>query len=169
MKLLIFLTAIFPYAGAEDSTVVQQDSTVAYFTPVSDYEYIPAEIDYDLVRDRLSCIQKEIPLNYTTKVHAFVNYFAVKDRAYTHLMLQRKNVYFPLFEKYLRKYGLPDELKYLSIIESGLNPKAVSRARAVGLWQFMSSTGRSYDLHQDWYIDERMDPEKSTEAACRFS
>ncbi|TRX55570.1 LysM peptidoglycan-binding domain-containing protein [Fulvivirga sp. M361] len=168
MKLLIFLTAIFPYAGAEDSTVVQQDSTVTYFTPVSDYEYIPAEIDYDLVRDRLSCIQKEIPLNYTTKVHAFVNYFAVKDRAYTHLMLQRKNVYFPLFEKYLKKYGLPDELKYLSIIESGLNPKAVSRARAVGLWQFMSSTGKSYDLHQDWYIDERMDPEKSTEAACRF-
>ncbi|MEM6523009.1 MAG: LysM peptidoglycan-binding domain-containing protein [Bacteroidota bacterium] len=132
------------------------------------YEYIPAELDYDLVADRLSCIQNKIPLNYNTKVYAFINYFAIKDREYTKMVLKRKNVYFPLFEKYLKKYGLPDELKYLSIIESGLNPRAISRARAVGLWQFMAYTGRQYDLHQDWYLDERMDPEKSTEAACKF-
>jgi membrane-bound lytic murein transglycosylase D len=132
------------------------------------YEYIPGDIDFDLVKDRLSCIENEIPLIYNTKVHAFVNYFTVKDRAYTKMILKRKNVYFPLFEKYLAKYGLPDELKYLSIIESGLNPIAVSRAQAVGLWQFMSPTGRSFGLHNDWYIDERMDPEKSTEAACKY-
>jgi membrane-bound lytic murein transglycosylase D len=82
--------------------------------------------------------------------------------------MRRKNLYFPLFEKYLAKYGLPDELKYLSIIESGLNPRAVSRARAVGLWQFMSATGRYYGLSNDRYIDERMDPEKATDAACRY-
>lgn len=167
MKLLIFLTTLYSYLGITDSLTAEQDSSVSYFIPTSDYEHIP-DVDFELVRDRLSCLENEVPLNYTTKVHAFVNYFAVKDRAYTHLMLQRKNKYFPLFEKYLKKYGLPDELKYLAIIESGLNPKAVSRARAVGLWQFMSYTGKTYDLQHDWYIDERMNPEKSTEAACRF-
>ncbi|MBK8290352.1 MAG: lytic transglycosylase domain-containing protein [Flammeovirgaceae bacterium] len=70
--------------------------------------------------------------------------------------------------KTLAQYNLPDELKYLSIIESGLNARAVSRARAVGLWQFMSGTGRYFNLQTDWYVDDRMDPEKSTDAACRY-
>jgi membrane-bound lytic murein transglycosylase D len=84
------------------------------------------------------------------------------------MMMRRKNLYFPLFERYLAKYGLPDELKYLSIIESGLHPRATSRVRAVGLWQFMSATGKYYGLDNDWYIDERMDPEMATDAACRY-
>jgi membrane-bound lytic murein transglycosylase D len=63
---------------------------------------------------------------------------------------------------------MPDELKYLSIVESGLNPRAVSRAGAAGLWQFMPSTGKMYHLHQDQFIDERLDPYKSTEAACQY-
>ena len=164
-KLLVIVSGLHSYATGNDS--LYTDSTT-YFISETDYEYIPGEADFDLIQDRLSCIEKDIPLNYNTRVHAFVNYFAVKDRAYTKMIIKRKNVYFPLFEKYLKKYGLPDELKYLSIIESGLNPTAVSRARAVGLWQFMPTTGRYFDLHQDWYIDERMDPEKSTEAACRY-
>ena len=118
--------------------------------------------------DRLACIESSMPLIYNERVHAFINFFTVKDREYTRMMMRRKNLYFPLFEKYLAKYGLPDELKYLSIIESGLNPRAISRVRAVGLWQFMSATGRYYGLKNDWYIDDRMDPEKSTEAACRY-
>lgn len=134
----------------------------------SDYEYIPGEADFDLIKDRLSCIEKTIPLHYNTRVHAFVNYFTVKDREYTKNILKIKDKYFPLFEKYLAKYDLPEELKYLSIIESGLNPVARSRVSAVGLWQFMSATGRYFGLHNDWYIDERMDPEKSTEAACKY-
>lgn len=144
------------------------DTVDAFYYPESEYEFIPGEADYDLIKDRLTCIQNEIPLHYNTTVHAFVNYFAVKDRDYTRLMIKRKNLYFPLFEKYLKKYGIPEELKYLSIVESGLNPTAVSRAKAVGLWQFMSLTGRHFGLHQDWYIDERMDPDKSTEAACKY-
>ncbi|MTI20022.1 LysM peptidoglycan-binding domain-containing protein, partial [Fulvivirga sp. RKSG066] len=149
------------------SDTLKTDSTTYYFVE-SDYEYIPGDANFDLIADRLSCLNSEIPLNYNTRVHAFVNYFAVKDREYTKMIIKRKNVFFPLFEKYLKKYDLPDELKYLSIIESGLNPSAVSSARAVGLWQFMPSTGRYFGLHQDWYIDERMDPEQSTEAACRY-
>ncbi len=131
-------------------------------------EYIPSSESPELVADRLSCIQSQIPLKYNERVHAFINYFTVKDRDYTRMVLRRKDLYFPIFEKYLKEYNLPDELKYLSIVESGLNPKAVSRARAVGLWQFMSPTGRYFGLHNDFYIDDRMDPEKSTEAACKY-
>ena len=134
----------------------------------SDYDHIPGEADYDLIRDRMSCIERTIPLHFNTKVHAFVNYFVVKDREYTRNILKKKDIYFPLFEKYLAKYGLPEELKYLSIIESGLVPVARSRVSAVGLWQFMPATGRYFGLNSDWYIDERMDPEKSTEAACKY-
>lgn len=144
------------------------NDTTKHVVPTSDYEYIPAEADYDLIKDRLSCIEGEIPLTFNTRVSAFINYFSVKDRAYTNMIIRRKNIYFPLFEKYLKKYDLPDHLKYLSIIESALNPKAVSRARAVGLWQFMSATGRQFGLHSDWYIDERMNPEMATEAACKY-
>jgi len=156
-------------AVAEAEIFFKEDTVdfVFYSLPV-DVEYIPGDDSPALVRDRLQCLEQTIPLEYNDRIHSFINFFTVRDREYTRMVARRKNLYFPLFEKYLAKYGLPDELKYLAIIESGLNPKAVSRARAVGLWQFMSPTGRYYGLHQDWYIDERMDPEKSTNAACRY-
>ncbi len=156
-------------AVAEEEFLYKEDTTgfVFYELPV-EIEYIPGDDLPAVVQDKLQCIQQTIPLVYNDRVHSFINYFTVRDRAYTRMVATRKNLYFPLFEKYLAKYGLPDELKYLAIIESGLNPKAVSRARAVGLWQFMSPTGRHYGLHHDWYIDDRMDPEKSTDAACRY-
>src|SRR3954463_8542777 len=116
-----------------------------------EYEYIPAEETPELVADRLECLSQNIPLTYNSTVHGFINYFTIRNRDYTRLMLRRKDLFFPMFEKSLAKYGLPHELKYLSIIESGLNPRAVSRASAVGLWQFMSFTGRYFDLHNDWY------------------
>lgn len=131
------------------------------------YEYVP-DVTFDLVQDRLSCLDFEIHLELNPKVKSFIDYFAIRDREYTKLMIRRMNVYFPIFEKYLKKYNLPEELKYLSIVESGLNPRAVSRVGATGLWQFMPATGRYFKLHQDWYIDERMDPEKATEAACLY-
>lgn len=156
-------------ADAEEEILYKEDTAdfVYYSTPVA-LEYIPGDDSPGLIRDRLACIESEIPLHYNDRVHAFINYFTVKDRDYTRLMMRRKNLYFPMFERHLKKYGLPDELKYLSIIESALNPRAVSRVSAVGLWQFMSATGRYYGLHQDWYIDERMDPERATDAACRY-
>lgn len=156
-------------ADAEEEIIFKEDtSDYVYYALPTEVEYIPGDDDPIVISDRLSCIEKNIPLVYNDKIHAFINYFTVKDREYTRLMIRRKNLYFPMIEKYLAKYDLPDELKYLAIIESGLNPRAVSRARAVGLWQFMSATGRYYGLHNNWYIDERMDPEKSTDAACRY-
>lgn len=165
---IISLAFLFFQAQAQDFIDIKENDSTAYFFSSSDVDYIPGESDYDLIQDRLQCIEKTIPLHFNEKVYSFINYFTVRDRDYTRLMLKRKNLYFPVFEKYLKEYGLPDELKYLSIIESGLNPKATSWASAVGLWQFMPLTGRSFNLHQDWYIDERMDPERSTEAACRY-
>ena len=155
-------------SAAEVLIPAQPDSIGFSLTMPSDLEYIPAEESPELISDRLSCIQQTIPLPYNDKVNAFINYFTIRDRDYTRMVLRRTDLYFPLFEKYLAQYHLPSELKYLSIIESGLNPKAVSRARAVGLWQFMSGTGRYMGLRNDWYIDERMDPEKSTIAACQY-
>ena len=156
-------------ADAEEEILSKEDTAdfVYYSSPV-DLEYIPGDDSPGLIRDRLACLESEVPLVYNDRVHAFINYFTVKDRDYTRLMMRRKNLYFPIFERQLAKYGLPDELKYLSIIESALNPRATSRVSAVGLWQFMSATGRHYGLHQDWYIDERMDPERATDAACRY-
>lgn len=156
-------------AAAEQEILYKEDTAdFVYFAAPADLEYIPGDDSPSLIRDRLACIEGDIPLHYNERVHAFINYFTVKDRDYTRLMMRRKNLYFPIFERQLAKYGLPDELKYLSIIESALNPRAVSRVSAVGLWQFMSATGRFYGLHQDWYLDERMDPEKATDAACRY-
>jgi membrane-bound lytic murein transglycosylase D len=156
-------------AQAEEEMLFKEDTAdFAYFAMPADFEYVPGDEDPEVTRDRMKCIEKTIPLVYNDRVHSFINYFTVRDREYTRLMMRRKNLYFPIFEKYLAKYHLPDELKYLSIIESGLHPRAISRARAVGLWQFMSGTGKYYGLHNDWYIDERMDPEKATDAACRY-
>jgi membrane-bound lytic murein transglycosylase D len=154
---------------AEEEILYKEDtSSVVFYELPSEMEYVPGDDSPAMVEDKLQCLQKTIPLVYNERVHGFINYFTVRDREYTRMVATRKNIYFPLFEKYLAKYKLPDELKYLAVIESGLNPKAVSRARAVGLWQFMSPTGRHYGLHNDWYIDERMDPEKATDAACRY-
>lgn len=156
-------------AAAEEEMLFKEDTAdFVFYYLQSNLEYIPGEDSPALMADRLKCIEKGIPLMYNDKIQAFINYFTVRDREYTRMVMRRKHLYFPIFEKYLAKYGLPDELKYLSVIESGLNPRAMSRVRAVGLWQFMPATGRYFGLNQDWYIDERMDPEKSTEAACRY-
>ncbi|MEQ9468646.1 MAG: LysM peptidoglycan-binding domain-containing protein [Ekhidna sp.] len=129
-------------------------------------EVIP-DNTYDEIADRISCIEKEVPLVFNERVMAFVDYFAIKDREYTRDIIRKKELYFPLFSETLAKYDMPDELKYLSIVESGLRPNAISRANAVGLWQFISSTGKMYGLQSDWYVDDRMDPHEATDAAAR--
>ncbi|HEY8399873.1 MAG TPA: transglycosylase SLT domain-containing protein [Cytophagaceae bacterium] len=131
------------------------------------HDFIPNVPD-ELIADRLSCLEKEIQLTFNSRIRSFIDYFTVKNRKYAQIMERRKQVYFPIFEEYLAKYNMPDELKYLAIVESGLNPKAISRAGAAGLWQFMPATGKQYGLTQNAYIDERLDPYKSTEAACKY-
>jgi membrane-bound lytic murein transglycosylase D len=171
IKFYIFggLILLMPFRSAMGSDEILSDS-ISYdflYYPSYDYEYIP-DVTYDEIKERLANIKRTIPLNYNTTVKAFIDYFTVKDREYTKGVLGKMHLYFPIFEKYFEKYNIPDEIKYLSIVESGLNPIIRSRVGAVGLWQFMPETGRLYGLKIDWYFDERMDPEKSTEAACKY-
>lgn len=107
-------------------------------------------------------------LVYNGRTEAFIRLYAVKRRKQTARLLGLQHYYFPMMEEMLAKYEMPLELKYLAVIESGLNPKARSHAGAVGLWQFMYATGKMHGLHQNSYMDERMDPIKSTDAACRY-
>lgn len=104
---------------------------------------------------------------YNQQVRNFIDVYAVKKRNLTSRVLGMAAIYFPLFEEQLDKYDLPLELKYLAIIESALNPIAKSRAGASGLWQFMLNTGKLYGLQVTSYVDDRLDPYKSTDAACR--
>jgi membrane-bound lytic murein transglycosylase D len=151
----------------EDTTIAPVDILEDIPLIVEEEVYIPIEPN-ELVQDRLSCLDTEIELTYNNVVRGFIDYFTIRNRQYTETMIRRRDIYFPIFEEYLKKHNMPDEIKYLSIVESGLNPKAASRVGAVGLWQFMPATGRELRLHQDYYIDERMDPYKATEAACKY-
>lgn len=108
-----------------------------------------------------------IPLVLNKKVENAISYFQGKGRRVFTKWLQRRGKYEKLIKQILREEGVPEELLHLAMIESGFNPFARSYARAVGMWQFIYSTGRAYGLHQSWWYDERQDPEKATRAAAR--
>lgn len=118
--------------------------------------------------DRLSRIPSIIEMPYNEAVRKFIDMYAVRLRNKVSFMLAATNFYMPIFEEALDLYDLPQELKYLPIIESALNPVAVSRQGATGLWQFMLGTGKIYGLKNNSLIDERRDPVKSTWAAARY-
>jgi len=109
-----------------------------------------------------------IPLVINKKVEQFINYFQTKGKKQFEIYLSRYAVYNDMVQDILKQYSLPEELIYLAMIESGLNPKAHSRANASGMWQFIYSTGVQYNLNRNWYVDERRDPEKATRAACEY-
>lgn len=154
-------------AQIEQPVLVADSSMAATEIPVPPPDTL--HINIDLVRERLAKLEKSIPLTYNTHSHQYVEHFTFRKADFTKTMLERMNTYFPIYEKYLAQYGLPDELKYLSLIESGLNPRAVSYASAGGLWQFMPRTATlDFGLRMDRYVDERFDPVKSTEAACKY-
>lgn len=113
-------------------------------------------------------LKSPFQLECNASVVSVLKFFAKKRRDFTAMVIGRSALYFDLFEEQLAAHDLPLELKYLAVIESGLRPYARSRAGALGLWQFMYRTGKMYGLNQNSYIDERMDPVKSTEAACRY-
>ncbi len=107
-----------------------------------------------------------IKLEYNNIVRKYIDRYTINGKTYTEKLLGLTTYYFPIIEEILIKYELPIELKYLSIIESGLNPNVTSSRGAKGLWQFMPSTGKLYGLRSTSYIDDRLDIIKSTEAAC---
>ncbi|MEG2666999.1 MAG: lytic transglycosylase domain-containing protein, partial [Bacteroidales bacterium] len=112
-----------------------------------------------------NCVVK---LPFNDKVRNYIDVYVNKRRKQVNVMLALSQYYFPIFEDALLTNGVPTELKYLAIIESALNPKAMSRMGASGLWQFMYQTGRMYDLKITTKVDERYDPVKASNAAARY-
>jgi membrane-bound lytic murein transglycosylase D len=122
----------------------------------------------DVVAQRLKDIGSKIPMDYNDAVQAYINMYTIRRREQVERMLGLAELYFPIFEEELDRQGMPMELKYLSVVESALNPHARSRVGATGLWQFMLPTGKMYGLDVTTHIDERKDPFKATEAAFRY-
>ena len=118
--------------------------------------------------DRLSRMPVVMEMPYNDIVRKFIDTYTVRLRNHVSFMLSACNFYMPIFEEALDAYNLPLELKYLPIIESALNPSAVSRAGATGLWQFMLTTGKLYGLESNSLVDDRRDPIKATWAAARY-
>lgn len=126
----------------------------------------PADFDITLLNEQLP--EADIPLTLNSKVNYFVNFFQNRGRGTFAKWLSRSERYIPIMKEILRKEGMPEDLVYLAMIESGFTPHAVSVANAVGPWQFISGTGKRYDLKINDWIDERRDPIKSTVAAALY-
>ncbi len=128
----------------------------------------PKNIPDSVYIKRLMESEQVIDLSYNKVVRNFIQMYTEKKRSQVEMMLGVSEYYFPIFEEVLDKYDLPLELKYLPIIESALNPLAMSRAGANGLWQFMYGTAKNMQLEITSFVDERRDPLKSSEAAARY-
>ena len=126
------------------------------------------EFDKETYIHRLQRLPNVIEMPYNEVVRTMIDAYTGRLRRTVSLMLGASNFYTPIFEEALEAYQLPLELKYLPVIESALNPMAVSRAGAVGLWQFMITTGKQYGLEVTSLIDERKDPIKSSYAAAHY-
>ena len=137
--------------------ILESDS-ISEIQPVNDSIYA----------DRLDRLPSIIEMKYNDVTKQFIERYANRHRRLVSNMLGLSAFYMPMIESALDSYNMPQELKYLPIIESAFNPKAVSRVGAKGLWQFMFQTGKLYGLKANSYIDERFDPLKSTHAAIRY-
>ena len=147
------LTHSAGYLQAEKASPVVTDTT---------------KISDDVYRERLKRLPTVIDMPYNDVVRDYIEQYTGRLSPSVSYMLGQGQFYIPLFEEALDLEGLPLELKYLPVIESGLDPSAVSRAGAVGLWQFMLATARKYNLTVNSLVDERRDPVKSTKAAARY-
>ncbi|MCG8698333.1 MAG: lytic transglycosylase domain-containing protein, partial [Bacteroidales bacterium] len=156
------------------------DSTAKLYyieNQVDDIELIDVVTDNDSFRidipdsvyvNRIAAIPTVVELSYNKIVRRYIEMYASKKHNLVEVMVGLSEHYFPVFDDIFDYYDVPNEMKYMSIVESALNPRAYSRARAVGLWQFMYGTGRMYDLEVNSLVDERMDLYKSTHAAARY-
>jgi len=132
--------------------------------------WVDFELPTELFKERLELLDQKsmFSVEHNQIIESVTKSYLKNRKDALQRLMALSEYYFPLFEEKLAKYNLPLELKYLAIVESALNPRAVSRMGASGLWQFMFYTGKMYNLEVNTYIDERYDPIKSTEAACQY-
>lgn len=131
---------------------------------------IVKQVSTEVLKERLKRLDEKTPFNvaYNPVLERVINSYLKRRRSAIERLMTMSQFYFPMFEESLAKHDIPLEMKYLAIVESALNPRAKSPVGATGLWQFMYTTGKMYDLHVNSYVDERSDPLKSTEAACAY-
>ena len=158
--------------GLEDNldSLLLLYNTQTYMMPDTSCKYrdVNPVFEKEVYIDRLKRLPTLIEMPYNEVVQKFIDRYSGKLRRSVSFMLGASNFYMPIFEEALEAYNLPLELKYLPVIESALNPKAVSRVGATGLWQFMLATGKRYGLEVNTLYDERRDPVKASYAAAHY-
>jgi len=135
-----------------------------------EFSKIERRVSDEVLKERLALLNEKTPIHisYNETLAKMINYYLSKNDEYFQRVFSLGDFYFPMFESELIQHSIPLELKYLAIVESALNPQAKSPAGAVGLWQFMYQTGKAYGLEVSSYQDERMQPEKATQAAAAY-
>ncbi|MBT4091399.1 MAG: lytic transglycosylase domain-containing protein, partial [Deltaproteobacteria bacterium] len=134
----------------------------------ADEEEIPNLVAMETAVSTFPLPVPNIPLYRNKKINAFINMYTRRKRAIFKQAINRSGKYMKMIHRIFREYELPYNLAYLAVVESNFNPFARSRANAVGMWQFMSYTGKVFDLQRSWWHDDRFDPEKSTVAAAKY-
>lgn len=155
---------------AEVDSLLHLYNTKTYLKNDVDCDFPDINPTYEpsVYEERLRKLPTIIEMPYNQVVQRFIDSYSGRLRRSVSIMLGASNLYMPIFEQALESYGLPLELKYLPVIESALNPKAVSRVGATGLWQFMLGTGKNYGLEINSLVDERRDPVKASYAAAHY-
>lgn len=179
--LYIVFLCIFISACTAGTQVDQPNSTTPNYAVDPETEALHSAYERELMSGKFTLEEREEFALYSTDiidknlsseeieiVEIYFNNYLNDSRPSIERFLQRSEAYIDYTKSVFRERGLPEELAYLAFVESGYNPTAVSRAYAVGMWQFMPATGRQYGLRQDWWIDERRDPYLSTHAAADY-
>ena len=191
LSLLLFLALLLGLAGCSS---MRSDATNPRFSSAGAQEsnageqYVPVETE-EVLNEELSALKQvgdweegqpervkevepeivfDFPVTINKQVEFYLDTFQHRQKKYFKKWLARSGRYLPSIQRELGRAGLPKDLAYLAMIESGFNPSAYSRARAVGLWQFIRGTGRNYGLRIDRWVDERRDPDKATRAAIAY-
>lgn len=160
-------TSAIPTAAIALGTTSDDTSFVIPEVDLSQLNIAP-KFELAVYKKRLDSLTKQIPLDYNEHVQGYINLYAFRRREQVERMLGLSEFYFPMVERVFKEYNIPTEFKYLAIVESALNPYAVSPVGATGMWQFMFTTGKMYNLKITSHIDERRDPLKATHAAAKY-
>ncbi|MBX7224928.1 MAG: transglycosylase SLT domain-containing protein [Chitinophagales bacterium] len=162
--LLLITTSL--WSQKSDSAHIKQDTVKVEPKKIEPPK--PEFVPNPTIQKRLSRIQRSVPLPLNKHVQDYIDFYTNRKPDLVAKLLGRSEKYFPIFEPILRQYGVPDEIKNLALVESALNPTAVSPKGAKGPWQFMPSAAKRFNLNINSYVDERKDPYLSTEGACRY-